>query len=294
LGALCFLEGGSNLRVPTSLAIQNDIFAANRATGHIALSVAAADHVTRRVRVHEDGSLRVRFPNAAPEALEAVIVNTGGGMTGGDRFAIELEVGAGASLIAGTAAAEKIYRSNGPDAEMTVRLDLAAGARLAWLPQETILFDEARLSRRIDIDMAEGASLLMAEAVVLGRSAMGEAMNKGFFADRWRVRREGKLVFADTAWLQGAIAARLIEPAASRGGIAIATVLIAPGADSELAIKVEQVRALSEHFAGEVGISAWNGFALARLCAKDGSRLRHDLIAVLAALGAQVPRLWLQ
>ncbi len=276
--------------MPASLALQRDIFAANRATGHIALSVAAAGPITRRKRVHEDGSLRVRFPNASPAALEAVIVNTGGGMTGGDRFAIELEVGEGASLIAGTAAAEKVYRSNGPDAEMTVRLDLAAGARLAWLPQETILFDQARLSRRIDIDMAEGASLLMAEAVVLGRAASGEAMNQGFFADRWRVRRDGKLVFADTAWLEGAVAARLIDPAVTAGGIAIATVLIAPGGDAQLA----SVRAFGEHFAGEVGISAWNGFALARLCAKDGAALRHDLIAVLAALGAQVPRLWLQ
>jgi urease accessory protein len=285
--------------VPTSAAIQQNIFAGNRATGHIALSVAAAGSVTRRARVHEDGSLRVRFPNVAPNAsgapnlLEAVIVNTGGGMTGGDRFAIEFELGEGAGLIAGTAAAEKIYRSNGPDAEMSVRLDVAKGARLVWLPQETILFDRARLSRRIDVDMAAGASLLMAEAVVLGRSAMGEAMNVGFFADRWRVRREGELVFADTAWLEGAIAARLIEPACADAGIAIATVLIAPGGDAELA----SVRALGETllggFMGEVGISAWNGFALARLCAKDGAALRHDLIAVLAALGQPVPRLWL-
>ena len=276
--------------MPTSAAIQQNIFVANRATGHIALRVAAAGGVTRRQNVHEDGSLRVRFPNVTAEALEAVIVNTGGGMTGGDRFAIELEVGEGASLIAGTAAAEKIYRSNGPDAEMSVRLDLGTGAKLAWLPQETILFDQARLSRRIDIDLAQGASLLMAEAVGLGRAAMGEAVNKGFFADRWRVRRDGKLVFADTAWLEGAIAARLIEPAVANSGIAIATVLIAPGGDETLA----SLRALNETFAGEVGISAWDGFAVARLCAKDGATLRHDLVAVLAALGQPVPRLWLQ
>ena len=93
------------------------------------------------------------------------------------------------SLIAGTAAAEKIYRSTGPDAEMDVKLDVGEGAQLAWLPQETILFDRARLSRRIDVDLAESASLLMAEAVVFGRAAMGEAMREGFFADRWRVRR---------------------------------------------------------------------------------------------------------
>ena len=280
--------------MPTSLAIQQDIFAANRATGHIALSVAATGGVTRRKRVHEDGSLRVRFPNAAPDALEAVIVNTGGGMTGGDSFAIEIDMGEGASLVAGSAAAEKIYRSNGPDAKMTMRFDLAAGSRLSWLPQETILFDQARLSRRIDIDLAEGASLLMAEAVVLGRAASGEAMHHGFFTDRWRLRRAGRLVFADGARLDGAIAARLSEPAVTDGGIAMAMVLIAPGGDAQLAQGLEQVRALDENFNGEVGVSAWNGIAVARLCAKDGADLRHDLIAVLAALGAQVPRLWLQ
>ena len=266
------------------------IFAANRATGHIALTVAADGTRTRRARVHEAGSLRVRFPNAAGDALEAVIVNTGGGMTGGDCFSIDMTVGAGARLVAGTAAAEKIYRSTGPDAEMAVKLDVHAGGRLAWLPQETILFDRARLKRRIEIDVAESASLLMAEAVVFGRAAMGEVMNHGFFADRWRLRRDGRLVFADGARLDGAVAEKLGQPAVSAGGIAAASVLIAPADEAVIA----PVRALDGQFAGEVGISAWNGLALARLVARDGAALRHDLIAVLAALGQTVPRLWLQ
>ena len=223
------------------------------------------------------------------DALEAVIVNTGGGMTGGDRFAIDIALAEGASLIAGTAAAEKIYRSTGADAEMDVRLSVGANARLAWLPQETILFDRARLTRRIDIDLADTASLLMAEAVMFGRAAMGETMAQGLFADRWRLRRSGQLIFADSARLDGAIAEKLSAPASAAGGIAIATVLVAPGDDGKLAA----VRALSEQFTGEVGISAWNGIAVARLCARDGAALRHDLIAVLAALGASVPRLWL-
>jgi urease accessory protein len=158
------------------------------------------------------------------------------------------------------------------------------------LPQETILFDHARLSRRIDVDLADGASLLIAEAVVFGRAAMGETMSQGFFADRWRVRRTGRLVFADSARLDGAIAEKLGYSAAASGGIAIATVLVAPGGDATLAA----VRALNGQFAGEVGISAWNGIAVARLCAKDGAALRHDMISVLAALGSAAPRLWLQ
>ena len=278
------------MRTAAALHSNAEIFAANRATGHIALSVAASAGRTRRTHVHEDGSLRVRFPNAPADMLEAVIVNTGGGMTGGDRFAVEITLGAGARLVAGTAAAEKIYRSTGPDAEMDVAFDVGASAHLSWLPQETILFDRARLARRIDVELADGASLLMAEAVVFGRAAMGEAMRQGFFADRWRVRRAGKLVFADSARLDGDIAAKLGQPAAVSDGVAIATVLIAPGDEGKLAA----VRALSEQFSGEVGISAWNGIAVARFCANDGAALRHDLIAVLAALGASVPRLWLQ
>ena len=143
---------------------------------------------------------------------------------------------------------------------------------------------------RIDIDLAAGATLIMAEAVVFGRAAMGETMNEGFFADRWRLSRGGRLVYAESARFDGAIAEKLGRAAVTAGGIAIATVLIAPGGEGQLAA----VRALGEQFAGEVGISAWDGIAVARLCAKDGAQLRHDLIALLAALGTTVPRLWLQ
>jgi urease accessory protein len=267
----------------------SEIFAANRASGTIALAVAAGASGARRTRVHEAGSLRVRFPNAAGEALEATVVNTGGGMAGGDRLSIDIKLAPGASLIAGTAAAEKVYRSTGADAVMDVTLDIAKGARLAWLPQETILFDRARLKRRIDVELAEGAALLLAEAVVFGRAAMGETMNQGYFADRWRLRRSGKLVFAENALLDGAISEKLSALASTAGGVAIATVLAAPGDETTIA----PVRALAEQFSGEVGISAWNGIALARLVARDGAALRHDLIAVLAALGQRVPRLWL-
>jgi len=269
--------------------INAQIFAANRANGHISLAVAASAGRTRCTRVHEDGSLRVRFPNAGQQALEAIIVNTGGGMTGGDCFAIEIALEEDASLIAGTAAAEKIYRSTGPDAVMNVRFTVAAGARLVWLPQETILFDRARLARRIDVDLAAGASLLMVEAVVFGRSAMGEAVEEGYFSDRWRVKSAGKLVFAENARLDGAISKKLAQAAAAAGGLAIATVLAAPADETAIAA----VRGLGERFSGEVAISAWNGIAVARLCARDGAALRNDLIAVLAALGQRVPRLWL-
>jgi urease accessory protein len=264
------------------------IFAANRAEGRIALAVTASDGATRRSRVAEQGSLRVRFPGPAARALEAVLVNTAGGMAGGDRFAIDVVAGASAQLVVGTAAAEKIYRTSRDATDVSVNLELNASATLRWLPQETILFDRARLNRRIDVEMEVGASLLLAEAVVFGRAAMGESVEQGELVDRWRIRVGGRLIFAESVRLTGTIAQKLAEPAAAAGGCAIATVLVLPGDDR----RVEAVRA--QTFSGEVGISAWNGIAVARLCARDGAVLRHDLARLLAALDSgPLPKLWL-
>lgn len=271
--------------------LRHQVFAGNRASGRLKCAVVAAHGGTRRARVHEAGSLRVRFPNGERGgALDAVMVNTAGGMAGGDRFDIDVTVGAGARLTVTTAAAEKIYRSLGPDTEIGVKLTVGAGGALAWLPQETILFDQVRLRRSIDVDLAKNANLILAEAVVFGRSAMGETVRSGRFFDRWRVRRDGTFVFAETLRLDGEIAERLARRASANGGVAIATVLKLPGNDASVAA----VRAVGRDFAGEVGVSAWNGLALARLVAPDGATLRRDLIGVAAALGGMpLPRLWL-
>jgi urease accessory protein len=268
----------------------SETFAANRAVGRIALTVKAADGATRRARVHEQGSLRVRFPGSASGTLEGVLVNTAGGMAGGDRFAIEVEAGDRARLVLGTAAAEKVYRTLGPHTQVALKLDLGAGAALAWLPQETILFDGARLSRRIEVDLAETARLVLAEAVVFGRAGMGEVVDDGFLSDRWLVRRAGKLIHAENVKLDGRISEMLAQRACANGGVAVATVLIVPAEDAAVAA----VHALGEQFRGEVGVSAWNDRAVVRLCAADGAALRHDLVRVVAALGVvPVPRLWI-
>jgi urease accessory protein len=266
------------------------IFAANRARGAVTFDVQLSEAVTRRRHLHESGSLRVRFPSPEAEGLSAVFVNTAGGIAGGDRFDIDIAAGMGSRLTVTTAAAEKIYRAQGPAAEVNIALRAADGAHLAWLPQETILFDRARVKRRIDIDLAENASLLLCEIVVFGRAAMGERMLHGEFVDRWRLRRAGKLVFAETVRLDGDIGDKLAKPAIAGGGVAIGTALIVP-ADGAL---VERIRELAKSFRGEVGISCWNGFAMARFCAQDAARLRADMMAVLGrASGSALPRLWL-
>jgi urease accessory protein len=272
------------VRVPADRA---DIFAANRARGTIALSVAAVHGVTRRTHVHEAGSLRVRFPGPRSADLEAMIVNTAGGIAGGDRLAVDVAVGKAARLAVTTTAAEKIYRSLGPAATVHVNLTVAANGKLTWLPQETILFDSARLWRTIDIDLAEDATLVLAEALLFGRAAMGEAVEQGSLFDRWRVRRGGRLVFAETVRLDAHIGTRLRQRAVADGGTAVATLLVVPGDEVRLAaLRVPAA------WQGEVALSAWNGLAVARFVAREGSDLRHDLAAVLTALGVALPRLW--
>ena len=265
-------------------------FAANRARGAVRFGVHLRDGVTRRGDLHESGSLRVRFPSPEQEGLSGVFVNTAGGIAGGDRFDIAIAAGEGARLTLTTAAAEKVYRAPGPAAELNIALKAEQGAHLAWLPQETILFDRARIVRRIDIDLAEDASLLLCEIVVFGRAAMGEKVLHGEFVDRWRLHRGGRLVFAETIRLDGDIGARLARPAVAKGGAAIGTALIVPGDEAI----VERIREAQDSFGGEVGISSWNGFAMARFCAQDAAGLRADMMTVLGrASPAALPRLWL-
>lgn len=273
----------------SDVSVKSGVFEANRARGAVRFEVHAREGVTRRGTLHESGSLRVRFPSPEGEGLSGVFVNTAGGIAGGDCFDVEISAADDSRLTLTTAAAEKAYRAAGPAAQLNIALKVAAGAHLSWMPQETILFDRARVQRRFEIDLDETASLLLCEIVVFGRAAMGERMEQGEFVDRWRLRRGGKLVFAETVRLDGNIGAKLARSAVAKGGAAIGTALIVPGEEA----LVERIREASESFSGEVGISAWNGFAMARFCAQDAAHLRADMMAVLARTGTALPRLWL-
>jgi urease accessory protein len=267
------------------------VFAANRAAGRLEFHVKRSAGATRRARVCEEGPLRLRCPRLPAGELEGVIVNMSGGMAGGDRFEIDITVGPAARLLVTTAAAEKVYRALDDQTTVTAKLRVEAHGELAWLPQETILFDRSRLRRSIEVELAADARLTLAEAVVLGRSGMGEIVAQGSLFDRRRVRRAGKLLHAETVRLEGAVAASLAQSAVANGAAALASILAVPGDDAMIAA----VRAACCCCRGEVGASAWNGFAAIRLAAADDATLRHDLVAVLTALrNAPLPRLWCQ
>ena len=260
-----------------------------RSEGRVRIGAAAFGGVTRLVDLAEGGALRARLPRSS-SALEAVLVNTAGGVACGDVFSIEAEAGPGAHLVIATPAAEKVYRSDGASAEIHVRLAAGVGARLDWLPQETILFDRARLKRRYEVDVAGSAAFLSFEALVLGRLAHGDAMGEGHLEDHWRVRRDGRLVFADALRLAGPIGALLARPAIAAGNRALATLLyVAPDAESRL----EEARALIDGARCTAGASAWNGLLAVRFLSPDIETLRRDAASFLMAFRhAPLPRVW--
>jgi len=263
--------------------------ALQRAVGAAAITAKAAGGATRLDRLHQDGCAKIRLPvDHAARGLEAVLINTSGGLTGGDRMAWRAEAGAGTRLTLTTQACEKIYRARDGRAEVATTLTVGAGARLDWLPQETILFDGAALSRRLEADLAADASVLVVEAVVLGRTAMDETVRQGELRDRWRIRREGRLIFADDLALAGPVAATAALAPLLGGARAFASLLLAD-ADAERALG--PVRAAIGDLGGA---SAFDGKLFARILAPDGLALRRVMIPAIAALrgGEPCPRVW--
>lgn len=261
-----------------------------RSDGQVSLRVRKLGRGTRVAALAEIGPSRVRFPRDAGGALQGILLNTAGGVACGDRFGVEVAVEAGAELVLSTVAAERIYRSDGSSAELRVALDLAEGAGLDWLPQETILYDGARLRRRLEVDLAPSARFLAAESVVFGRAAAGEVMRSGLFEDARRIRRAGRLIHAETQRLSGAVAERLDRAAVGGGARALGTVVyVAPDAEARL----DEARVILGSAACLAGASAWNGFLLVRLLAEGAQPLRRALIDFLEAFrGASLPRVW--
>jgi urease accessory protein len=259
-----------------------------RAVGVARLKAERIAGQTVAMEIDEQGPLRLRFPRiAAKGVLEGVMVNTGGGIVGGDKLEFEIEAGEGASLSLTSQASEKIYRSDGADAKISVQLTAQPRSNLAWLPQEAILFDRARVARRIEADVAKDASLTICESVIFGRAAMGETVNAGSIRDRWHVRRDGKLIFADALTLDGPVGKILKKSAVAGGANAVATLLqVAPGC----AERLDAVRASLAQEEVEAGASAFDGILIVRILAQESMSLRSAILSTLSALGANPPR----
>lgn len=275
-------------------ALTSDLtrLASQRVAGRGGIAVAADARRTRLERLFQEGAAKLRLPRRDGPELEAVLINTAGGLTGGDRLAWDIAVGDGAALTTTTQASEKVYRSAGGEARVTATAEVGAGGRLAWLPQETILYEGSALMRRLDVTLGAGAQALIVEAVVLGRKAHGETVRRARFRESWRIRAEGRLVHADELSLGPEIAALTASRAALAGAGAFATVL-AVGGDAEHLLA--EARAICGEAGGASFWRVWGtGKLLARLVAEDGYALRGRLVPLLRLLNgrAELPKLW--
>ena len=259
-------------------------------SGRVQARFALGHRGSRIADLFESGGFRVKFPHKTDETCEAILVNTGGGMTGGDALDVHISVDAGASALVASQSAEKIYRSSGSTAQICTNIELSEKSRFCWVPQETILFSGARVARELCVELPDSATFLAAESVVFGRSASGESLGDGYFSDRWRIRRGGRLVFAENTRLEGELSALLARTAIANGARATATmVLICPEAEERL----EPARDALADVAATCALSAWNGMLVARLLSRDAQSLRAALGRLISHLrGAPMPRVW--
>ncbi|MDU8928073.1 urease accessory protein UreD [Alisedimentitalea sp. MJ-SS2] len=261
-----------------------------RARGAVELVSKLAGGRSAVDKLYQAGSAKCLFPRNSCAGLDAVLLNTAGGVTGGDRLSFSARAGTGSRLSVTTQACERAYRAHpGQVGQVRNTLHAEAGARLNWLPQETILYNGSALDRRLVIEMAPTASLLMVEPLIFGRAAMGETLTEAQFTDRIEIRRQGKPIFLDATRLQGDVTAHLALPFIADGaGAMVVLVYVAEDAEALL----PKLRALLPETAGASLIG--DDLLVARLLAQDSFVLRQSLLPVLRLLNNDdIPRCWM-
>ena len=268
-----------------------------RADGAVRLRLGLRDGRTRIETLYQRSPARILFPDVpADQPAQAVLVNTAGGIVGGDLLSTEIEAGPGTVATVTTQAAEKIYRALDVAARLVTKIEVAADAWFEWLPQETILFDGARLHRRLDFALGRGASLLAAETVLFGRAARGEQMRHGQLLDSWAVKCEGRLIWADRLRLAGDLRAVLDRPFGFNGAVGMSTLL---HAGPQAASFLPRAREIAAAQPAEGGASLVNGILLIRFLDRDGAKLRESAATAAMALRHEIaglsptpPRVW--
>lgn len=252
---------------------------------------------TRLCRLYQRTPLRVLFPHWQPgDVLSAVVVNTSGGLVGGDQMDLCLAVGPRAEVLITTQAAEKLYRSTGADCRVTVDIGVGENGWLEWLPQETIIFEGARIRRRTTLNVASSARVLAGEVLVFGRSARGEKLTRGLIHDEWLVCVDGRLVWADSLHLAGDLAAKLASPAGFRDSKAAATfIYVAQDARHWL----QPARELIDGGGLLTGVSCIGSLLIARWLGGDAAAVRRcygifwrSFRGMVGHLPPRLPTIW--
>jgi urease accessory protein len=268
-----------------------------RADGCGRLVLSGSEKGTRIEDFFERSPTRIMFPRTGSRPVEeAVIINTGGGVAGGDRLECSVAALPGASIAVTSQAAEKVYRALDDPARVATRLTARESARLAWLPQETIVFNGARIHRTTEIELFSGAELLALEWLVLGRAAHGEVVVSGSVLDGWRVKKDGRLIWADSFRISDEVFVHRNRKALLSHYSSIAT-LVYFGPDLDR--KVEFLRQILSSLECDCAVTLVSGLVVVRFAAKQSSDLKLALRSSLQQFGPelgsgpfQVPKMW--
>ena len=260
-----------------------------RSKGDASVSLNLVDGVVRLGRLRQSGSARAILPHIHRAVPEVVFLNTSGGLTGGDQLSYALDLGPGTHATATTQTAERAYAASAGEARVGARFQVASGGHLDWLPQETILFQGASLSRETLVDLAPDASCLLLEAVVLGRHAMGETVARLAFRDRRVIRQAGRLIHLEPTAL--ADATLRDRPALMGPARAFASIV---GVGRGVTDRIVALRAVLDEPGVTGGASTIGARLCLRLMARDGLALRRQIVRALMVLrlDAPLPRVW--
>ncbi|WP_127145017.1 urease accessory protein UreD [Pelagibacterium montanilacus] len=264
--------------------------ALQRARGDGRVTAKARDGRSVLDTLYQSGCAKIRTPRTHGKAIEAVLINSSGGLTGGDEMAWTAKAGPDAHLVVTTQACERVYRSVGGSAAVANRIEIGPGARVDWLPQETILFEDSALSRRLEVDMAPDAVFFGLEAVILGRKARGEHAERAALRESWRIRRAGTLVHAEEGQLAAGDMLARANRALLDGAGAFATLCyVAPDAER----RIGEIKDRTARFA-TAGASLVGDRIVVRALAPTGYELRKIIVPLVAALSQNgaIPRLW--
>jgi urease accessory protein len=268
-----------------------------RAEGSCRIVLGGSEKGTRIMDVYQKSPIRVLFPRTSGSRVEeAVLVNTSGGVAGGDRLETNVTAMEDASIAVTTQAAEKVYRALKESAHILTTLKTRDTAKLAWLPQETIVFNRARVSRETHLEVTSGTELLALEWLVLGRAAHGEKLSAGTITDRWRVVKDGRLVWADSFRITDEVVPHLCRKALLSGCTAVATLVYF---GTELGANLKLVRDLASPLECHCAATMVGGLVVARFAARTSNDLSTALRNVLQQFGNRlaqgpfhVPRMW--
>jgi len=268
-----------------------------RADGSSRIVLSGSENGTRIKELFQRSPLRIMFPRTVAGTVEeAVLVNTAGGIAGGDRLECDVTALSNASIAVTSQAAERVYRALDAPARIATRLKVFKAAKLAWLPQETILFNWARLSRMTEIDISDGAELMAIELLVLGRAAHGEEITGGYIADSWRVKKDGRLIWADSFRATDQTFPHLHRKALLSDCKAFGTLVYF---GSHLDARLEFLRDIAPSRACYCSMTSMSGLIIARFAAKTSFELRLALRGFLQQLGGElgghpfrVPKMW--